>query len=300
MTPIQLDRRLAAVALALGVASAAPRSVDAQHPDSMLVTPAWLAAHQSDPNLVVIHVATTRRDYLNGHVSGARFLWTGSFAPSTPDLSTELPDVAQVDSALEAIGVSDQSRIVLYGASAPMTARLFLTLAWLGAGDRTSILDGGLAAWRGAGQPTTTAAPAVARGRFTPRPSAVTVDAAVVRDAIAKPGIRIVDARDRQFYDGNGGGMPRPGHIPSAVSLPFSSMLTESGTFRSREALREMFAAAGVRPEERVVTYCHVGQQASLLWFVARLLGHDARMYDGSFEDWSGRSELPVEGPVRR
>src|SRR6185369_5782018 len=103
------------------------------------------------------------------------------------------------------------------------------------------------------------------KGKFTPHPRAVTVDADFVKTNLATSGVKILDARDRQFYDGNGGGMPRPGHIPSAANVPFTTVLTETGTFKSRDALREMFTAAGVQPGEKIVTYCHVGQQASQL-----------------------------------
>src|SRR5437868_1547406 len=119
--PASIVRPLAATA-ALAVLLVAPRGSAAQEADSMLVTQSWLASHLNDPNVVVIHVAGTRRDYLNGHVPGARFLWTGTFAPSTPDLSTELPPVAQVDSALESLGIGDRTRIVIYGPNMPMTA----------------------------------------------------------------------------------------------------------------------------------------------------------------------------------
>ncbi len=288
-------------AVAISALALSPLRMHAQGADSLLVSTSWLASHLSDPNVVIIHAASTRRDYLNGHVPGARFLWTGTYAPSTPDLSTELPNVAVVDSALEAMGVTDKSRIIIYGAvMTPMVARLALTLEWLGAGDRTSILDGGLAAWKAAGQTTSTEVPTVAKGKFTPHPRAVTVDADFVKTNLAASGVKILDARDRQFYDGNGGGMPRPGHIPSAANVPFMTVLTETGTFKSRDALREMFTAAGVQPGEKIVTYCHVGQQASQLWFAARLAGFDAKLYDGSFEDWSGRTELPVDGPVKK
>lgn len=277
-----------------------PAALGAQRPDSMVVDGAWLAERLDDPHVVVIHVANTRRDYLDGHIPGARFLPTGAFTRSTAELRTELPSVAQVDSALESIGVSDDSRIIIYGSNMPMTARLYLTLDWLGASDRASILDGGLAAWKADGRATSTDVPAVARGHFTPRTQPVTVDVAYVRGNLAKRGVRILDARDRQFYDGSSGGMPRPGHIPSAASIPFSSLLTPAGTFRSVAALRDSFATAGVAPGDQVVTYCHVGQQASLLWFAARMLGYDARVYDGSFEEWSGRADLPLEASKRK
>ena len=90
--------------------------------------------------------------------------------------------------------------------------------------------------------------------------------------------------------------MPRAGHIPSANNIPFSSLVEDStNKFKSVEAFRALFTGAGVRPGDSVATYCHIGQQASLLYFVARYLGYEAHLYDGSFQDWSNRKELPVE-----
>jgi thiosulfate/3-mercaptopyruvate sulfurtransferase len=122
------------------------------------------------------------------------------------------------------------------------------------------------------------------------------VDAAWVSGNINKPGVAILDARDAKFYTGeSAGSMPRAGHIPSAKSIPFSTLVEDSNKFKNPEALRALFSTAGVKPKDSVATYCHIGQQASLLYFVARYLGYDAHLYDGSFQDWSNRSELPVE-----
>ena len=93
--------------------------------------------------------------------------------------------------------------------------------------------------------------------------------------------------------------MPRGGHIPHAKNIPFSSLVEDSNNkFKSAIALRDLFNAADVKPNSSVATYCHIGQQASLLYFVARYLGYDAHVYDGSFEDWSKRTELPVEKSI--
>jgi thiosulfate/3-mercaptopyruvate sulfurtransferase len=79
--------------------------------------------------------------------------------------------------------------------------------------------------------------------------------------------------------------------------VPFSALI-DGTTIKDEPALRAIFTAAGVKPGTEVVSYCHIGQQGSLVWLVARILGYEARLYDGSFEDWSGREDLPVVNPA--
>jgi thiosulfate/3-mercaptopyruvate sulfurtransferase len=199
----------------------------------------------------------------------------------------------------ESLGVSNDSRIVLYWGKdwVSPTTRVFLTLDYLGLGDRTSILDGGFAAWTASGGPVTTEVASVARGTLTvtPRPDII-VDAKSVRAAIGDSRAAIIDARARRFYTGQAAGMhAREGHIPGAGSLPFSSLLDDRGTFKSRATLETMLDGASAMPGKRVIAYCHIGQQATVVYFAARLLGRDARLYDGSWDQWSRMSELPIE-----
>ena len=173
-----------------------------------------------------------------------------------------------------------------------------MTLDYLGLGDRTSILDGGLPAWRAEERAVTAEVRQVKPGSFTPHPNAeLVVDAAWVNANLNKPGVAILDARAAKFYTGEDAGqMPRGGHIPLTKSIPFSTLVDDkTNKFKSPDAFRTLFGTAGVRENDSVATYCHIGQQASLLYFVARYLGYDAHLYDGSFQDWSNRSELPVE-----
>jgi thiosulfate/3-mercaptopyruvate sulfurtransferase len=88
--------------------------------------------------------------------------------------------------------------------------------------------------------------------------------------------------------------MPRAGHIPGAANIPFSQLTGELTQLRDEPKLSRLFAAAGVKQGDTVVTYCHIGMQASLLYFAARRLGYNARIFDGSFEEWSKKAELPV------
>ena len=118
---------------------------------------------------------------------------------------------------------------------------------------------------------------------------------------IGQTGMRIVDARDAVFYhDERDNQMPRGGHIASAVSLPFSTVTNADGTLRSRAELEALVRTAGIQPDETVTAYCHIGVQASWMYFAMRVLGRDVRVYDGSFDEWSRDAGLPVEGARAR
>jgi thiosulfate/3-mercaptopyruvate sulfurtransferase len=266
--------------------------------DSLLLTPAQLRDRLTRGTVVLLHVGEAA-DYNAGHIPGARFLPYDAISQRRNGLMLEMPPVAVLDSALESLGVSDDSRIVLYWSKdwySP-TTRVFLTLDYLGLGEKTSILDGGFAAWKSAGGPVTTAVPSSARGRLTIHPrSDVIVDATAVRSAIGDTRTAIIDARDPRFYTGQATGMhAREGHVPGAKNLPFNTLIDEGGTFKSRETLEKLLDAAGATPDRRVISYCHIGQQATVVYFAARLLGRDARLYDGSWDEWSRMSELPIE-----
>ena len=267
----------------------------------MIVTPAWLAAHIDDPNLIVFHVGSSKRDFTKGHIPRARFLWTMSLSTTTEDLTLELPPAEQADSVLKNLGISDGVRIVLCFANGNVTptTRVFLTLEFLGLSGKVSLLDGGFDAWKSEGRPVTSAPASYLRGTYVPRGHPeVVVNADWVAAHLDDHSVAIVDARGAQFYQGHGGGMPRAGHIPGAVNIQFSTLVDSTNRFKGKPELEKIFAAAGVKPGVTVVTYCHIGQQASLVYFVAKYLGYEARLYDGSFEDWSSRDELPVVNPA--
>lgn len=268
--------------------------------DSLIVTTDWLAKHLSDENLVLLQVGE-KDEYTASHIPRALFIQLADIsAPRGQGLTLELPPVDQLKSALENFGISDDSRIVIYFGKdwVTPTARVFMTLDYFGLGNRTSILDGGFPAWRTEGKPVTADVLDPKKGSLTPHPNhKLVVDATWVKDNLNSPNVRILDARAPQFFTGaEQGRMPRGGHIPHARNIPFSSLVEDaSNKFKSAASLRDLFNQADVKPGASVATYCHIGQQASLLYFVARYLGYDAHVYDGSFEDWSNRQDLPVE-----
>ncbi len=274
----------------------------------MLVTPAWLAEHLHDSDLVLLHVGA-KGEFEQAHIPGAQPLLYSDDISTPHDMSNghmaagtlmlELPPAEQLKATFEKKGISDNSRIIVYFGKdwfSP-TTRTILTLTYLGLGDRTSLLDGGMPAWQAAGHPVTSEVKTPAAGHLTPHAHPeVVVDAAWVSSHLHQPGVAIIDARNTQFYTGkNSGGMSRAGHIPGAQSIPFDSLFGNDGKLKDTSALTEIFRGAGVKPGAQVVSYCHIGQQATVVWFAARLLGYDAHLYDGSWDDWSQRKDLPVE-----
>ena len=285
-----------------------PARPPASPPDlAILVTVDWLSQHLDDPDLVIFHIGdnASKRTYDAGHIPGAQFLnpFSEIAAPNqgSGGLALELPLVAQLDSVLESKGVSNSSRIVLYSADQYFTptSRAFFTLEYAGLAGRVVMLDGGLEAWRAAGKPVTPEVPTPRRGSFTPnlKPEMV-VDATWVKGHLNDPKVQIIDARTPNFYNGAETRQARVGRIPGATNVPFGSVMKEgSTTFKDIDALKAILKSAGAEEGETVVTYCHIGQQASLIWFAARLLGYDAKLYDGSMQDWSARREMPIEAP---
>jgi thiosulfate/3-mercaptopyruvate sulfurtransferase len=268
---------------------------------SMLVSVGWLQQHLNDPGMVILHTGTNRREYKDGHIPGARFLWTQALVFSDPDKTLELPSKAQADSVLRKLGLPEKGSIVLCfdGSNVTPTTRVFFTLDYLGLGDRVSLLDGGLDAWKAAGHPVITETPTLADGIFVPLINAnLVAKCDWLNDNLNNPQISIVDARAAQYYSGVGGGMPRPGHIPNAVNIPFSSLVDSTNRLKDPASLRRIFQQAGVKQGSRVVSYCHIGQQATIVYFVAKYLGYEAQVYDGSFEEWSGRKDLPIVNPA--
>ena len=274
--------------------------VESKVRESMVVSTDWLSKHLNDKSLVLLHVGD-KKEYDAAHIPGAQFIQLSDIsAPRGQGLILELPSVDQLKAAFEKFGVSDKSRIVIYFGKdwVTPTARVYFALDYLGLGDRASILDGGMPAWQAEHRTVTAEVTAPKAGSITPRPNTkLVVDAEWVKANLNKPGVAILDARASKFYTGaEAGQMPRAGHILGAKSIPFSTLVEDANNkFKSPEVLRKLFSDEGVKPQDSVATYCHIGQQASLLYFVARYLGYDAHLYDGSFDDWSRRPELPVE-----
>lgn len=277
---------------------------------NLVVDANWLKAHLADPDLVLLHVGD-KKEYEAAHIPGARYVSQQDISVSDhrgKGLMLEMPPAEDLRHRLEALGISDKSRVVVYYGKdwvSPST-RVMFTLDYAGLGTRLSLLDGGQEAWVRAGGAVTKEATAAKTGTLSPlklRP--IVVDAATVKARLGTPGMAVVDGRDAAFYDGveTGGshGQPhRTGHIHGALSIPFTSITDDRLLIKSDAELAAIFAKAGVKPNDTVIGYCHIGQQTTAMLFAARTLGHPVLLYDGSFEDWSRHTDYPVDNPSEK
>jgi thiosulfate/3-mercaptopyruvate sulfurtransferase len=273
-------------------------AVLAQTSSGLLVSPSELAAMLKDPTVVVVAVANQPGDFAAGHIPGARFVRYGDIAIDGGGLQSELPPIDQLRQVLAASGISDRSKVIIYGSTIGAT-RMFFTLDYFGH-PHARVLNGGLSAWKANGGAIETGPPPIRHRSdtdLTPKVQAQrVVTADWIKERLSSPKMTLLDARPDAEYTGADGGMNGThvkGHLPDAQQLVWNTLVDSSGRFLPDAELRKKYEAIGAAKGTPLVSYCMVGMRASVTYFVARHLGYDARMYDGSIVDWS-RRKLPA------
>jgi thiosulfate/3-mercaptopyruvate sulfurtransferase len=260
----------------------------------LLVSPEWLVAHHADPD---VRVLDPRRpeDYARGHVPGAVNAWSG-FKDQASPLHVMGAEDAQRE--IRALGVSSRTRVIVLG-DGMLGGRVWWVVRHYGHPD-ARIADGGHAAYAAAGGPIATEPAVVTPGDFTALadPSLITV-ADEIRRSLGR--VAVLDVRsDEEWQGSNNFKHKRVGHIPGAIHLVWTELLTadEPRRFRSPQEIRAILARHGIDPSQRVVTACEVGYRAAHVAFALRLAGFDdVRVYDASMREWDDREDLPLEPP---
>jgi thiosulfate/3-mercaptopyruvate sulfurtransferase len=274
-----------------------------------LVTAEWLSEHLNDPDLVVLdctvlveptsdgdfRIVNGRAHYEEGHIPTAGFAdLMGDLSDGDSAIQFAVPTPERFATAMSALGVSDDSRVVLYDASgSAWAARVWWMLRWIGF-DQVALLDGGLAAWTAHDQSLSTEPVDRPAGTLTValRPELI-VDKDEVLAAIGDDSVNIIDALSEAQYRGEMSMYARPGHIPGASNVPMMSLLDETGRYLSLDELDERLV--GDR-DTRSITYCGGGIAASANAFAMTRVGYkDVAVYAASLQEWAADASLPME-----
>lgn len=271
-----------------------------------LVSTDWLANEAAACDLRIVdaskHLPEAGRDaaadYAAGHIPGAVFLNLDELVDSGAPVENTMPQPEKFASRMQALGLGDGSRIVLYDDSAIRTAaRAWFMLRMFGA-TNVAILDGGIGKWRSEDRPLETGTHSLRPRHYTPWRDATQLrDKAQMLANLASQAEQVIDARGAARFSGEvtetSPGLAS-GHIPGSLNVPYTALYAVDGTFKDRASLRRVFLDAGVDLSRPVVTSCGSGVTACVVAFALHLIGKDdVALYDGSWTEWGADPATP-------
>jgi len=269
----------------------------------VLVTADWAEKNLGSEGIVFLEVDEDTTAYDGGHLPGAvKINWTTELQDQ---VRRDIADKAQFEALLSAKGVSSDDTVVLYGGNNNwFAAYAYWQFKLYGHAD-VKLLDGGRKKWELDGRTLTTDVAERTATTYTAKEPDNSIRAFrdEVVDSIGKK--NLVDVRSPDEFSGKilaPAHLPqeqsqRPGHVPSAINIPWSKAANEDGTFKSDEELKELYGEQGFDDSKSTIAYCRIGERSSHTWVVLHeLLGYsDVKNYDGSWTEYGSLIGVPIE-----
>ncbi|HEX8629482.1 MAG TPA: sulfurtransferase [Catenuloplanes sp.] len=268
----------------------------------VLVDADWVAAHAADADVVLIEVDEDTTAYDGGHIQGAIKLdWK---ADLQDPIRRDFVNKEQFEKLLSEKGVSNDDTVVLYGGNNNWFAAYAYWYFKLYGHRDVKLLDGGRKKWELDARPLVKDAVSRPATQYTAQQPDLSIRAFRDETVQAIGVLNLVDVRSPDEYAGRllaPAHLPqeqaqRAGHIPTAISVPWSKAANEDGTFKSDDELRRIYAEAGIDDSRDTIAYCRIGERSSHTWFVLKeLLGHqNVKNYDGSWTEYGSLVGVPV------
>jgi thiosulfate/3-mercaptopyruvate sulfurtransferase len=272
----------------------------------VLVTADWAQENIGAPGIVFVEVDEDTSAYDKGHIEGAVKLdWKKDLQDP---LRRDFVSKEQFEQLLSERGISNDDTVVLYGGNNNWFAAYAYWYFKLYGHDQVKLIDGGRKKWELDSRPLSDET--VSRPATQYRAQEQDTSIRAFRDeVVAAIGTKnLVDVRSPDEFAGKlvapahlpQEGAQRPGHIPTALNVPWSKAANEDGTFKSDDELTKLYADEGLDTSKDTIAYCRIGERSSHTWFVLReLLGHqNVKNYDGSWTEYGSLVGVPIEKGV--
>jgi thiosulfate/3-mercaptopyruvate sulfurtransferase len=268
----------------------------------VLVSAEWAQEHLGDAGLVFVEVDEDTSAYDKGHLEGAVKLdWKTDLQDP---LRRDFVDKEQFEALLSSKGIANDDTVVLYGGNNNWFAAYAYWYFKLYGHDAVKLIDGGRKKWELDSRPLSDAEVTRPATTYTAQEPDTSIRAFRDEVVAAIDTKNLVDVRSPDEFAGKlvapahlpQEGAQRPGHIPSAVNVPWSKAANEDGTFKSDEELAALYADAGFDGSKETIAYCRIGERSSHTWFVLKeLLGHEnVKNYDGSWTEYGSLVGVPI------
>ncbi|MFC0559554.1 sulfurtransferase [Halalkalibacter alkalisediminis] len=254
-----------------------------------------------DENRLIVDVR--KEGYASGHIPGAISFDMELLIDKEHPVEGHLIQEEAFEKIMREHGVNNDQTVIIYDQGRETDAtRLFYALEYFGHKD-VRVLDGGFTAWEAANKKTETQTFDAERGDFSAKENReLRMEKEEVKQVIGKENVVLLDVRSPGEYKGEDVRSKRGGHIPSAVNLEWTNVLTEEDVsrFKSADEIETLLEAEGVKKDKKVVVYCQKANRASHMYFTLRLLGYeDLSVYEGSWEEWGNDPKTPIIDPSK-